>query len=82
MSVTLTNTGAANLAISSISVVGAVNGNFVQTNNCLATVASNGTCTINVTFAPTTTGSQSATVQILSNAASSPDSISLSGTAN
>lgn len=82
MSVTLTNTGGANLTISSISVVGAVNGNFVQTNNCPTTVAPNGPCTINVTFAPTTTGSQSATVQILSNAASSPDSISLSGTAN
>ena len=80
-SVTLTNTGTANLTISSISIPGAVNGNFTQTNNCLSTVAVSGTCTINVTFAPTTTGSQTAAVQILSNAASSPDSISLSGTA-
>jgi len=82
MSVTLTNTGTANLTISSISIPGAVNGNFTQTNNCLSTVAVSGTCTINVTFAPTTTGSQTAAVQILSNAPSSPDSISLSGTAN
>ena len=82
MSVTLTNTGTANLTISSISIPGAVNGNFTQTNNCLSTIAVTGTCTINVTFAPTTTGSQTAAVQILSNAASSPDSVSLSGTAN
>jgi len=82
MSFTLTNTGTANLTISSISIPGAVNGNFTQTNNCLSTVAVSGTCTINVTFAPTTTGSQTAAVQILSNAASSPDSVSLSGTAN
>ncbi|HEY1741719.1 MAG TPA: choice-of-anchor D domain-containing protein [Granulicella sp.] len=82
MSFTLTNTGTANLAIIDISLQGAVNGNFTQTNNCPAPVAVNGTCTINVTFAPTATGSQSATVQILSNAASSPDSISLSGTAD
>jgi trimeric autotransporter adhesin len=82
MSFTLTNTGTANLTISSISISGAVNGNFTQTNNCLSTVAVSGTCTINVTFAPTTTGPQTAAVQILSNAASSPDSVSLSGTAD
>jgi trimeric autotransporter adhesin len=82
MSVTLTNTGAATLTINNISILGAVNGNFTQTNNCPSTVAVNGTCTINVTFAPTTTGAQTAAVQILSNAASSPDSVALSGTAN
>ncbi len=79
--VTLTNTGTTSLTVSQINVLGAVNGNFTETNNC-TTVAPSGTCSINVTFAPTAAGPQSATIQILSNAASSPDTISLSGTAN
>ena len=79
--VTLTNTGTAALTVSGISVVGAVSGNFMQTNNC-TTVAVGLTCTIEVTFAPTVTGAQSATVQILSNAASSPNTVPVSGTAD
>lgn len=77
--VTLTNTGSSLLAVSQINMVGAVNGNFTETNNC-TTVPANGTCSINVTFAPTAAGAQSATIQILSNAVSSPDSIAVSGT--
>jgi hypothetical protein len=34
-----------------------------------------------VTFAPTAAGTQSATIQIVSNAANSPNSIAVSGTA-
>jgi hypothetical protein len=81
MTVTLTNPGTLPLTVSGVSVVGAVNSNFTETNNC-TTVAVNGSCTINVTFAPTTTGQKSASVRIVSNAASSPDSFLVSGTAN
>ena len=80
MTVTLTNTGTLSLTVSSISVVGAANNNFTESNNC-TTVAVNATCSINVTFAPTVAGSQSASIQIVSNAASSPDMVQLSGTA-
>ena len=81
--VTLTNsgTGMAPLAISSIAVSGAVNGNFSQTNNCPASLATGVGCTISVTFAPVVAGSQSATLQVVSNAGTSPDSVGLSGTA-
>ena len=44
-------------------------------------VAANASCSINITFAPTATGTQSATLQIDSNAVNSPTSISLTGTA-
>jgi hypothetical protein len=78
LTVTLTNNGTGSLTVSS--VVGAVNNNFTETNNC-TTVAVNGTCSINATFAPTATGMQSASIHIVSNAASSPDMVGLAGTA-
>ena len=82
MSVIVTNTGVANLIISSIGIQGAINGNFTQTNNCTAaTIPVNGTCTINVTFAPTATGMQTGQINILSNTLSAMDFIALSGTA-
>ena len=80
-SVTLTNTGNAALSITSIGVTGANSGDFAQTNNCGNSVAANnGSCTIIVTFTPTTTGSRSASVTITDNAAGSPQSINLMGT--
>jgi hypothetical protein len=81
MTVTLTNTGTAALTVYSVGLTGAVNGNYSSTNNC-SSVAVNGSCSINVTFAPSVAGTQGATVQILSNALSSPDTISISGSAN
>jgi hypothetical protein len=81
LTVTLTSTGTLPLTVSSVAVVGAVNNNFTQSNNC-ATVAPNSSCSINVTFAPTAAGTQSATIQVLSNASTSPTPISLFGTAN
>lgn len=80
--ITLTNTGGTPLTISSITLPGAVSGNFTQTNNCASAIAVNATCTINVTFAPTVAGAQSATLSIASNAANSPTTATLSGSAN
>ena len=80
MIATLTKTGTLAATVSSITLSGAANNNFTQTNNC-AGLASQASCTINVTFAPTVSGSQSATVQIVSDAPSSPTVLSLSGTA-
>jgi len=79
--ITLTNNGTAALYISFVTLSGAVQGNFSQTNNCAA-LAANNTCSISVTFAPTSAGTQAASVQIVSNAPTSPDTISLSGTAD
>ena len=47
-SATLTNNGNATLSLSNI----ALTGDYAQTNNCGASVAANGSCTINVTCAP------------------------------
>ena len=76
--VTLTNVGGAQLTISSISVSGGNSGDFAQTNNCPGSLAQNASCTINVTFAPTTTGARSSSVLIADNAPGSPQSASRS----
>jgi YVTN family beta-propeller protein len=79
--VTLTNTGNAALAITSIGITGANSGDYSQTNTCGSSVAANnGNCTISVTFAPTALGTRTAAVTITDNATGSPHTITLSGT--
>jgi hypothetical protein len=78
-SVTLKNTGATPLAISSISTTNA--SVFPETNNCPASLASGSSCSISVEFKPVTKGAAySATVQIMDNARNSTQSVSLTGT--
>ncbi len=81
--VTLTNTGAAPLAISNIAVTGANAGDFVESNNCpgaSSSLAANATCSILISFAPSVAGSRSANVQITDNAGDSPENVALTGT--
>jgi Abnormal spindle-like microcephaly-assoc'd, ASPM-SPD-2-Hydin len=76
--VTVTNSGSAALAITSI--VASVN--FTETDNCVGqSVAVGATCTINVSFVVATAfpSGSSGSVTITDNAADSPESISLSG---
>ncbi len=80
--VTLTNSGTAALNISSISFTGTNAGDFAQTNNCPASLAVNASCTISVTFSPTSAGSRTASLKLTDNADDSPQSIALSGTGN
>jgi hypothetical protein len=81
--VTLTNTGDATLTIAGETFSGANVGDFpIETNTCGSTLASGANCTIGISFDPTATGARSAILQIMSNAASSPNNIQLMGTAN
>ena len=76
---TLTNTGTAVLAISSITS----SGDFSASSNCPispSTLGIGNSCTITATFLPTAVGVRSGTVTITDNAADSPQTISLSGT--
>jgi hypothetical protein len=79
-SVTLTNTGTATLNITGIGLAGTNSGDFSETSTCGSSVAAGANCSIGVTFAPTATGSRSASVFISDNASGSPQTISLSGT--
>lgn len=78
--VTLTSNGAATLTVSGIAFTSDVNSSFTQTNNC-STLPVNSTCSINITFAPTSTGYQSANLQITSNATDVDTLIGITGTA-
>jgi len=78
--ITVTNSGTANLVVSSVTLSGTDPTQFSQTNNCTS-VAPAGTCTISVTFAPTTAGAKTANVSIASNLAGSPTLVGVSGTA-
>ncbi|MGA3327934.1 MAG: choice-of-anchor D domain-containing protein [Terriglobia bacterium] len=61
--VTLTNTGNAALAISSITT----SGNFGQVNNCPGSLAAGGSCTISVNFSPTASGTRQGLLTITDN---------------
>jgi len=75
-SVTITNTGSAAASISSISA----GSPFAQTNTCGSSLAAGASCTANVTFAPTGSGSISSNLTVSSNATNSTLTVALSGT--
>ena len=77
-SVALNNNGTAPLIISNV----VASGDFAQLNNCPASLAAGANCTINITFTPTAFGNRFGTVTITDNAATSPQAITLTGTAN
>ena len=86
--VTVTNTGNSNLNITaapSISGTNAADFAVASGTTCTsgATVAANASCVINITFTPPAgaSGSQTATLTIADNAAGSPQTIPLTGTA-
>jgi hypothetical protein len=77
---TNTSTNGAILAFSGVTITGTNPGDFSQTNNCPAGLVPSASCTITVTFSPTTTGSRSATLNALINTPSGSKSTTLSGT--
>jgi hypothetical protein len=75
--VTLTNAGNASLSLSQDNLVGS---GFTLSGLALPVTLSSGQSTsFSVGFAPTTTGSYSATVNVISNAVNSPTAVSLTG---
>jgi hypothetical protein len=73
--VTLMNSGGTPLTITSISS----SAGFNETNNCGSSVAADGSCVIQVTFAPTAAGPLSGTVSVVDNAPGSPQPVAVSG---
>jgi hypothetical protein len=76
-SITLTDSGNGQLTVTGIQATG----DFAQTNNCSTVAANGGTCTAQVTFTPTATGSRTGMIVFTDSAPNSPQTISLSGTA-
>jgi hypothetical protein len=76
--VTIVDMGSLPLVISSITPPSS---DFTESDNCVGTVAARGgTCTINITFTPTATGSVTDEFAIDDNSANSPHIITVSGT--
>ena len=74
--ITLTNSGSRNLGISSVTI----SGDFTQTNNCGSSLDAGASCTVEITFTPSATGSRSGQLKFSDNAAASPQSVFLYGT--
>ncbi|MDB6162017.1 MAG: multicopper oxidase type 3 [Gammaproteobacteria bacterium] len=83
-SVTVTNTGTANLLFTNISALSGQNANQFQTGggSCAVNVPvlPGASCTISVAFRPSSRGSKSATLTLSDNAVPGTQTISLSGT--
>ncbi len=79
-SVTLSNSGSALLAISSVAITGTNAGDFAQTNTCGSSVPAGANCTISVTFTPTAAGTRAGAVTITDDANSPQQTITLTGT--
>jgi hypothetical protein len=81
-SVTVSNSGTADLTISSAAISGTHAADFAKSaDTCFgATVVPSGTCTVSVTFTPAATGSRSAALTLTSNAPGSPHTVNLTGT--
>jgi subtilase family serine protease len=81
-SVTVTNTGTANLIISTVTVGGTNASDFAKSaDNCTgATVTPSNSCTVSVTFTPSATGNRTGSLSFFDNTANSPQTITLTGT--
>ena len=78
--VTLTNVGTTSLSITGIAITGTNTGDFAQTHTCGTSLAAGASCSINVTFKPTASGTRTATLSISDNGGGSPQSVPLTGT--
>jgi hypothetical protein len=63
-SVTMTNTSAKVVAITSIALKGTAAGQFATTNNCGSSLVGHATCTIKITFKPATKGAKTAVLNV------------------
>jgi len=79
MVVTVRNTGAVALAVTSIALSGADALQFSQTNSCGASVAVGSNCTISVVFTPTSGGSKAATLKVNGGGGAGTQTVALSG---
>ena len=84
VTITATDSGPGKLLISKISLSGVNAGDFSETDTCSATIAPAGSCTIQVTFAPSCSNipaARNALLNLIDNAPGSPHTVMLSGTA-
>jgi hypothetical protein len=74
------NSGNAALTGLVLSITGTNASSFSQTTACGSTLAAGASCTVNLTFAPSTTGALQALLTLTDNAPTSPQTVGLTGT--
>ncbi|WP_158223055.1 choice-of-anchor D domain-containing protein [Halovibrio salipaludis] len=77
----LTNTGEANLEINDLSIANNPDGVFTQTNDCPSGLSPEQSCTVTATFQTNQVGDYSANLEVATNLENSPETVTLSGTA-
>jgi hypothetical protein len=82
MGVMVTNNGNSGLTITAVAITGTNAGDFaISGQTCSgASVAVNASCSVNVTFTPSTTGAETASLKFTDNAPATPQSVGLTGT--
>jgi hypothetical protein len=78
--VTLKNVGTGTMRITSVTLSGTNAGDFADVNSCPATLASQASCTVAVTFKPLAKGSRTAILNFTDNGGGSPQKVNLMGT--
>ena len=80
--ITVLNTGAVGLAVSSISITGANPGDFSESDNCTGRgIGTGSSCSVTVNFSPSQQGTRAATLTLYANVAGGQIQVSLTGTA-
>lgn len=74
--VTVSNTGSNALMVGTITV----SGDFAETDTCSGSIAAGGSCQIQVTFTPSTTGALNGTLTVPANISGGQETVSLTGT--
>lgn len=82
LSITLTNSGGVALGISGIALSGTNPADFSMSTTCGAMLAAGASCTVAVTFSPSSGGIRSATLSFSDTASNTPQTVSLFGTGN
>ncbi len=78
--VSLTNSGTASLSFKGIALTGSGAANFLAGTDCTSSIAVGVSCNIRIRFYPQSAGATSAVLNIGTNAADSPETITLTGT--
>lgn len=78
--ITLTNSNSASISITNVVISGINARDFaIFSKTCGATLAASASCTVNIVFGPTTTGTRSATLSFYDSDTNSPQVVALSG---
>ncbi len=77
----VTNSGKVAMTVTSVTLAGTNPKDFIETNNCVRSLAAGAQCLVQVVFKPTATGTRSTILSIADNATGSPQKVTFSGTA-